>query len=70
MNLVFHDNLDEFVIIQINDVSIYLKSIIEHAQHLEYYVLQKLKDNKFYVSHAKNEFTKLKMDFLKYVTLF
>jgi hypothetical protein len=56
MNLVFHDNLNEFVIIQINDIPIYFKSKIEHAQHLEHYVLQKLKDNKFYVNHAKSEF--------------
>jgi hypothetical protein len=69
INLVFHDNLNEFVIIQINDISIYFKSIIEHAQHLEHYALQKLKD-KFYVYHAKSEFAKLKMDFLGHVTLF
>jgi len=53
----------------INDISIYFKSIIEHAQHLEHYVLQKIKD-KFYVNHAKSEFAKLKMDFLGHVTLF
>jgi hypothetical protein len=70
MNLVFHDNLNEFVIIQINDISIYFKLTIEHAQHLEYYVLQKLKDNKIHVNHAKSEYAKFKMDFLRHVMLF
>jgi hypothetical protein len=34
MNLVFHDNLDEFIIIYIDDILFYFKSMEEHAQDL------------------------------------
>lgn len=36
MNSVFHDKLDEFLIICINDIFIYSKSAKEHVEHLEY----------------------------------
>jgi hypothetical protein len=42
MNLIFHKNLNEFMIIYIDDISMYSKSTKEHATHLEF-VLQKLK---------------------------
>jgi hypothetical protein len=66
MNLVFHDKLDEFIIIYINDILFYFKSMEEHAQDL-YYALQKLKDNKLYDNQIKSEFVKLEMDFLIHV---
>jgi hypothetical protein len=66
MNLVFHDKLDEFIIIYIDDILFYFMSMEKHAQHLQY-VLQKLKDNKFYDNQIKSEFVKLEMDFLIHV---
>jgi hypothetical protein len=45
MNLIFHETLEEFVIIYIDDILVYSKSTEEHVTHLEY-VLQKLKENK------------------------
>jgi hypothetical protein len=65
MNLVFHDKLDEFII-YIDDILFYFMSMEKHAQHLQY-VLQKLKDNKFYDNQIKSEFVKLEMDFLIHV---
>jgi hypothetical protein len=46
MNLIFHEKLDEFVIIYIDDIFIYSKTAKEHARHLEY-VLRKLKKTSF-----------------------
>jgi hypothetical protein len=41
MNSIFHENLDEFVIIYINDILVYSKTMEEHVKHLEY-VLNKI----------------------------
>jgi hypothetical protein len=45
MNLIFHDKLDESIIIYIYDILVYSKFAKEHVTHLEF-VLQKLKENK------------------------
>jgi hypothetical protein len=54
------------MIIYIDDILVYSKSIEEHGTHLEF-VLQKLKENKLYTNYAKSEFTNLEMDFLRHV---
>jgi hypothetical protein len=54
------------MIIYIDDILVYSKSMEEHATHLEF-VLQKLKENKLYANRAKSEFTSLEMDFLGHV---
>ena len=41
MNRVFHDYLDKFVVVFIDDILIYSKSAIEHETHLKL-VLQRL----------------------------
>ncbi len=66
MNSIFHNKLDEFLIIYIDGILIYSKSAKEHAKHLEY-ILQKLKDNNFYANKAKSEFARMEMDFLAHV---
>jgi hypothetical protein len=66
MNLVFHDKLNKFLIIYIDDIFIYSKSTEEHTEHLQY-VLQKLKENNLYTNKAKSEFAQMKMDFLGHV---
>jgi hypothetical protein len=62
MNLIFHEKLDEFVVIYIDDILVYSK----YATHLEF-VLQKLKENKLHANRAKNKFTNPKMNFLGHV---
>ena len=47
MNKVFMDALDKFVIVFIDDILIYSKSVQEHEQHLRV-VLEKLRANKLY----------------------
>jgi len=54
MNLVFHEKLDEFVIIYIDDMFVYSKTIKKHMTHLD--VLNKLKKNHFFSNKANNEF--------------
>ncbi len=66
MNSVFHDKLDEFLIIYIDDIHIYSKSTEKHTENLEY-VLQKLKENDLYANKTKSEFVQIKMDFLGHV---
>lgn len=55
MNLVFRDKLDKFLIIYIDGIFIYSKSVEEHARHLEY-VMQKPKENDLYANRATSEF--------------
>ncbi len=55
MNLVFHDKMDEFLIIYIDDIFMYSKLVEEHTRHMEY-VMQKLKENDLYVNNAMSEF--------------
>jgi len=66
MNSFFHEKLDGFVIIYIDDILMYSKSTEELVTHLEF-VLQKFKENKLYANRAKNKFVSLEMDFLGHV---
>ena len=47
INNIFHEYLDDFVIIYIDDILVYSKTVEEHAEHLEK-VFQKLRWNKLY----------------------
>jgi len=47
MNRIFHEYLDQFVVVFIDDILIYSKTEAEHAEHLKI-VLQVLKENKLY----------------------
>jgi hypothetical protein len=63
MNSIFHEKLDEFIIIYIDDILLYSKMAKKHMEHLEY-VLSKLRKNKLIAIRAKNEFAQEEMDFL------
>ncbi|CAN1777094.1 Transposon Ty3-G Gag-Pol polyprotein [Linum perenne] len=52
MNRVFHDYLDKFVIVFIDDILIYSKSNKEHEEHLRI-TLQKLKEEELYAKFSK-----------------
>ena len=47
MNNIFHEYLDDFVIIYINDILVYSKTAEEHVEHFEK-VFQKFQSNKLY----------------------
>ena len=63
MNNIFYEYLDDFVIIYINDILVYLKTAKEHAEHLEK-VFQKLRSNKLYAKRDKCDWGKLRIKFL------
>ena len=63
MNRIYYDCIDEFLVIYVDDLLIYSKSLEEHLQHLEI-VLKRLRENKLYVSPKKCEFAKSELKFL------
>jgi hypothetical protein len=66
MNKVFHDYLDQFTIIFINDILIYSKTSKEHEEHLRK-ILERLKSEKLYAKLKKCEFWLDSMSFLRHV---
>ena len=66
MNRVFHPFLDQFVIVFINDILVYSKSVDEHALHLQI-VLQTLRDRQLYAKFSKCEFWLNEVMFLGHV---
>jgi hypothetical protein len=55
MNKVFMEELDKFVIVFIDDILVYSKTVEEHEQHLRV-VLGKLRAHKLYAKFSKCEF--------------
>jgi hypothetical protein len=64
--LEFMEELDKFVIIFIDDILIYSKSVEEHEQHLRV-VLEKLRAHKIYAKFSKCEFWLEKVAFLGHI---
>ena len=63
INNIFHEYLDDFMIIYIDDILVYSKTAEEHAEHLEK-VFQKLRSNKLYAKGDKCNWGKLRIKFL------
>ena len=63
MNCIFHEYLDDFVIIYIDNILVYSKTAKEHAEHLEK-VFHKLWSNKLYAKGNKCDWGKLGIKFL------
>ncbi len=42
MNSIFHEKLDKFMIIYIDDIFVYSKIVEKHVEHLEYVLNKKL----------------------------
>nr|GFD23894.1 putative reverse transcriptase domain-containing protein [Tanacetum cinerariifolium] len=55
MNRIFHEFLDKFVIVFIDDILVFFKSKEEHEDHLRT-VLQTLRQEKLYAKFSKCEF--------------
>ncbi|XP_073221486.1 uncharacterized protein [Cicer arietinum] len=66
MNRIFHPFLDKFVVVFIDDILIYSKSLEEHEVHLRQ-VLQVLKDKRLYANLGKCEFWLEEVKFLGHV---
>jgi hypothetical protein len=66
MNRIFHQFLDKFVVVFIDDILIYSQSKDEHEEHLRQ-VLQILRENKLYANPSRCEFWLDKVNFLGHV---
>jgi hypothetical protein len=66
MNKVFMEYLDKFVVVFIDDILVYSKTVEEHAKHLRL-VLQKLREHKLYAKLSKCEFWLKEVTFLGHV---
>ncbi|GBG59779.1 hypothetical protein CBR_g54882 [Chara braunii] len=63
MNRIFHDHLDKFVVVYLNDILIFRKFVEEHAQHVET-ILSLLRQHKYKVNLEKCEFGRTKRLYL------
>jgi hypothetical protein len=66
MNYVFMSELDKFVMVFIDDILVYLKSMEEHEEHLQC-VLQCLREHQFYAKFSKCELWIKEVPFLGHV---
>jgi hypothetical protein len=66
MNRVFHDYLDQFTVVFIDDMLIYSRTSKEHKKHLRK-VLERLRNEKLYAKLEKCEFWLDSMSFLRHV---
>nr|GFD06506.1 RNA-directed DNA polymerase homolog [Tanacetum cinerariifolium] len=66
MNRVFHEFLDKFVIVFIDDILVFSKSKEEHEDHL-HTVLQILRQEKLYAKFSKSEFWLSSVAFLGHI---
>ncbi|KAL8106071.1 hypothetical protein AgCh_029755 [Apium graveolens] len=66
MNRVFHDYLDKFMVVFIDDILIYSRSREEHEEHLRT-VLEILREKKLFAKFSKCEFWLEKMAFLGHI---
>jgi hypothetical protein len=63
MNRVFHDYLDQFTVIFIDDILVYSRTSEDHEEHLRK-ILERLRSEKLYIKHEKCEFWLDSMSFL------
>ncbi|GBG60106.1 hypothetical protein CBR_g3350 [Chara braunii] len=63
MNRIFHDYLDKFVIVYLNDILIFSKTDEEHVAHLDK-VLSLLRQHKFKINGEKCEFGRTRVLYL------
>jgi len=66
MNRVFHEYLDSFVVVFIDDILIYSANRVEHEEHLRI-VLEKLREKKLFAKFKKCEFWLEEVAFLGHV---
>ncbi|KAL0539902.1 hypothetical protein IC582_024123 [Cucumis melo] len=63
MNQVFHEYLDKFVVVYLDDIVVYSTTMDEHRDHLQK-VFQKLKENQLYAKREKCSFAHKRINFL------
>ncbi|GBG88025.1 hypothetical protein CBR_g46396 [Chara braunii] len=63
MNRIFHDYLDKFVIVYLDDIFIFSRTVEEHVAHLDK-VLSLLRQHKFKINGEKCEFDRTRILYL------
>jgi RNase H-like domain found in reverse transcriptase/Reverse transcriptase (RNA-dependent DNA polymerase) len=66
MNDIFHDLLDDYIIVYIDDILIYSKMMESHYQHVEE-VLKRLRQHRLYAKRSKCEFGVTQLSFLGHI---
>ena len=66
MNRVFQLYVDQFVMVFINDILVYLKDREDHDKHLRV-VLETLRKEQLYAKLSKYEFWLRKVSFLRHI---
>src|SRR6185369_258209 len=66
MNNVFHEYLNNFVIIYLDNILVYSHTKEEHIDHL-HVVLQTLRKHKLYGKISKCEFMKTRVEYLEHI---
>lgn len=66
MNSILTEHLDTFVIVFLDDILIYSKTLEEHTEHVKQ-VLQILRDNHLYAKESKCEFFQTEVEFLGHI---
>jgi hypothetical protein len=66
MNKVFIEYLDRFVVVFIDDILVFSKTMEEHEEHLRL-VLEKLRSNQLYAKFSKCEFWLTEVAFLGHI---
>jgi hypothetical protein len=66
MNQVFHEYLDSFVVVFIDDILVYSANHVEHAEYLRT-VMEKLREKKLFAKLKKCEFWLEEVSFLGHV---
>ena len=66
MNQIFHDYLDDFVVVFLDDVLIYSKSMSDHVLHVEK-VLSLLREHKLFAKISKCEFGVKQVEYLGHI---
>ncbi|GBG92564.1 hypothetical protein CBR_g56037 [Chara braunii] len=63
MNDIFRDILEEYVLVYLDDILVYSRTLEDHLKHLRD-VLQRLRKHGFYAKLSKRRFAQRKVDFL------
>ena len=66
MHETFREHLDKFVIVFLDDILIYSRSLAEHVIHVRK-VMQTLRDHKLYAMESKCEFVREEVEFLGHI---